>query len=286
MDQVLLQKLLHRSKTANKYDFGHVLIVGGSPGMVGAPLLSGRAALRVGAGLVTIAADPQTTSRLDRRVEELMTHSLPNFNKPEIVAEAVQDFVDAHKVRVVIIGPGLATSVFECVLSIAERLKLPMILDGGGLAAFVGKGSQLSRITQSNLQVILTPHTGEFAKLIGSTMPEHRKLAAVATEFAKSHKVTLVLKGYHTIVAHPDGSSYENRTGNPGLATAGTGDVLAGVIAGFLAQGVDVARAAEIGVYLHGLAGDLAAQAKTQPGVIASDVIELLPAALKKAADE
>jgi NAD(P)H-hydrate epimerase len=169
------------------------------------------------------------------------------------------------------------------VRSIVTQLSLPIVLDAGGLTAFYGRLPHLQEAARTNPNIIITPHTGEYAKLTGTDATKERaELTAQAVQFAKDDRLTLVLKGSHTIVCHPDRLFYENQTGNPGLATAGTGDVLTGMISGLLAQNVELGLAVETAVYLHGLAGDLAAAAKTQPGVIASDVIDFLPEALKK----
>lgn len=243
--------------------------------MVGAPLLTGKAALRVGAGLVTIVSDNETANKLDERVEEIMTLALPEYEKTKELTDRLLTFIQARKVTAVVIGPGLGREAASPVRLLAARLQLPLVLDGGGLAAFREHLALLQELTKTNQQVILTPHSGEFSNLANGAKPD-------AARFAKGYNVTLVAKGHHTRVFHPDGSVWANATGNPGLATSGTGDVLAGVIAGLLAQGMTCAEAAETGVYVHGLAGDLAAHAKTEPGLIASDVIEFLPEALKR----
>lgn len=282
MNVRLLENILHRTKETNKYDFGHVLILGGSPGMVGAPLLVGKAALRIGAGLVTIASDKETTSDLDRRVEEMMTFALPSYSQPEKVLEELMTFVAVRKVSAIVIGPGLKDETAKLVRLLAGRLRLPLVLDAGGLAAFQSHLPQLKEVTKRNDAVIITPHSGEFAKLSGATTTDTAAIHKQAAQFAESYSLTLVLKGHHTLVAHPDGTTWQNDNGNPGMATAGTGDVLSGVIAGLLVQGIEPAQAAELGTHIHGLAGDIAAHAKTEPGMIASDIIEYLPEALKE----
>lgn len=283
MDQALLHRLTHRPRDANKYDFGHVLVVGGSQGMTGAPLLAGKAALRIGAGLVTIASDVQTADKLDKRVEEIMTFALPTYSNPAEAVDALLAFVQKRKVNVAVIGPGLRPEAALFVRLLAARLLTPMVIDAGGLGAFHGQLPLLKTIAERSTGVIITPHTGEYAAIAGLAPRKSDNLRNTVADFAKQHHLTVVLKGHHTIVAHPSGSVYENKTGNPGLATAGTGDALSGVIAGLLAQGSDPAQATEAGVYLHGLAGDLSAAAKTEPGMIASDVIDFLPEAFKKA---
>lgn len=266
MDKEIFAKLLDRPADSHKYDYGHVLIVGGSPGMVGAPLLSGMAALRSGAGLVTIAAPAEVADKLERRVKEIMTLALP---------ADLKDFIKARKVSAVVIGPGLKPAPESAaLLDQLIETGLPLIIDGGALDLIKDRSPK---------NAILTPHTGEFQRLIDEKLPQERAATKpVAVKFAQARSLTLVLKGEPTYVAHLDGSIYENPTGNPGLATAGTGDVLTGVIAGLIAQHVEPGQAAEAGVYLHGLAGDIAAEAKTEPGMVAGDVIDALPEALRR----
>jgi len=282
MDQAILHKLLDRPLTAHKYDFGHVLVLGGSPGMVGAPLLAGEAALRVGAGLVTIASAPNVTDKLERRVKEIMTLALPVGADDAV--RTLASFVEMRKVSAVVVGPGLKPDE-ALATGLLRRVRRPVVLDAGGLVVFRGRLSLLREIAEAGSGMILTPHTGEYEKLTDVPLPAGKaNVRQAVADFAKDHGVVLVLKGDHSLVAGPDGAVAENTTGNPGLATAGTGDVLSGVIGGLLAQGVAAMEAARAGVYLHGLAGDLAAAAKTQAGMIASDVVEFLPAALKSLA--
>jgi len=281
MYHILVQRLLHRAENTHKYDYGHVLILGGSAGMVGAPLLAGKAALRVGAGLVTIATDKETADKLDRRVEEIMTLSIPS--EPEAALRELLGFIAEHNVTSLAIGPGLKENMAHIVKLLVGATQLPTVLDAGGLTAFRLHTSELEAVAKQNKNLVITPHTGEYTKLMSlekDTSMVH--LQEHAVESAKRYQLTIVLKGHHTFVAHPDGEVYKNMTGNPGLATAGTGDVLTGVIVGLLAQGIEPAQAAELGVLVHGLAGDLAAKAKTEAGMIASDVVEFLPEALKQ----
>lgn len=281
MDKKVLEQLLKRPDDGYKYSFGHTLIVGGSPGMVGAPLLSGKAALRTGAGLVTIASEDAVITKIENRVEEIMTLSMP---KASGEANALlQAFITERKVTVMVLGPGLQPSVQlgNLIEKLIEQQSVPFIIDGGALGALRDHPEVVLRARSH--AIILTPHLGEFKRLVNIKLPEeHSELKPIAKQFAEAANVHLVLKGHPTYVSHPDGELYENTTGNPGLATAGTGDVLTGVIAGIISQGVAPEKATELAVYLHGLAGDIAAQEKTQPGMIASDVIEAIPAAYRR----
>ncbi|HMS24701.1 MAG TPA: NAD(P)H-hydrate dehydratase, partial [Acidimicrobiia bacterium] len=272
--------LLVRDPQANKYDFGHVLIVGGSPGMVGAPFLAAMSALRVGAGLVTIASTKDVIDKLEERVVEVMTFRIPNDSIEAV--KSLGDFISERRVSVVVVGPGMDNSGAQIAKSLLVKLDIPIIIDAGALTVFRGDLDVLKQVGLNNPNVIVTPHDGEFAKLTGNQMPSsgEERESAVA-EFAQEFGMTLVAKGSPTLVAHVDGSVYINETGNPGLATAGSGDVLAGVIAGIVAQGADVSEAADLAVRIHGLAADLGAKEKTQPGLIASDLIEFIPQAMK-----
>lgn len=252
---------MDRRLESHKYDYGHVLVIGGSPGMVGAPLLVAMAALRTGAGLATIASSADVIDKLEKRVVEVMTLRIDNLS-------TIIDFVKERKVSAVAVGSGMDANQLGLVKQLLPRLTIPAIIDAGALAAH-----QLAK------EAILTPHTGELARLVGGPLPPDAP--AFVKKLAGQWQQVVVLKGNHTSVAGPQGEWYVNHTGNPGLATAGTGDVLSGVIAGLLAQGAAPFEAAQYGVYLHGLAGDLAAQDKTQPGMVASDVIDKLPAALQ-----
>ncbi len=248
--------------------------------MVGAPFLAASAALRTGAGLVTIASTADVVDKLEKRVEEIMTCRIAG-NVSEALKTLVT-FVRDRKVSVMVLGPGQTSESAELTAELLKCLDIPIIADAGAFFAFHGKLALLSQVGNRNNNVILTPHAGEYTKLTGSKPPENlKRLKHVVSEFVRSHNITLVFKGQPTLVAHPDGRIYQNKTGNPGMATAGSGDVLSGMIAGLLAQGLATSEATEAGAYLHGLAGDLAAQSKTQPGMIASDIIDFIPAAFQ-----
>lgn len=278
MNKKVFSKLLNRRLGSHKYDFGHVLIIGGSPGMVGAPYLAGRAALRTGAGLVTIASSQAVIDKLERRVDELMTLTIPEDPAKAILT--IGSYLQDRKVSVIVIGPGLRANLSSLVTKLLKSSTLPLIIDGGGLSSLQKQLSLLK--TKNHGDLILTPHMGEFQRFFDHPLPKnHTRLKQASKQFALDHNLYLVLKGNPTYVASPSKRIYTNTTGGPGLATAGTGDVLSGVIAGMISQGIEPGVAAEAGVYLHGLAGDIATAQKTEPGVIASDVIESIPTALK-----
>jgi ADP-dependent NAD(P)H-hydrate dehydratase / NAD(P)H-hydrate epimerase len=265
-----IEKILHRPADSYKYRFGHVLVAGGSPGMVGAPFLAARAALRIGAGLVTVAGSPEVIDKLEKRIEEIMTFRLGE-------ARGLKAFIKERSISTVIAGPGLEPGA---ALDILKQVgsDMPLIIDGGALTALQGGLD----ILKSYCAAVLTPHAGEFQRLIEAPLPSDKtELLKLAASFSDQWGIILVLKGNPTFVIDRQ-EIYENPTGGPALASAGTGDVLAGMIGGLIGQGLKPFEAAKLGVYLHGSAGELAAKAKTEPGVIASDVIELIPAALKQ----
>lgn len=243
--------------------------------MVGAPLLAAKAALRIGAGLVTIASTKDVTDKLEKRVEEIMT--LATDSEDQILK-----FIADRKVNSLVIGSGLKQD--ELVRSLIKDVSQPMVIDGGGLGAIMGTTLKefKGRTLRKKAVRILTPHAGEFKRLVGRELPDNTdELQKLAVSFAKDNSVILVLKGHPTYVINGAGYLYKNQTGGPALATAGTGDVLSGMIGGLITQGIEPFEAAKAAVYLHGLAGDLATRQKTQAGLIASDVIEAIPAALK-----
>lgn len=269
MDDRDWKKLFERKDDTNKYDYGHVLIIGGSEGMAGAPLLAGRAALRAGAGLVTIASTPDVIKRMGVEAEEIMTETIAEWSASTI--DDVMDFIKRRHVSVVVVGPGLPETSFEAVRTLLGVCPLPIVIDAAALAAFDGRIGDLRQSAVKNKNIVMTPHAGEYSKLGSNEKP---------ADFSRHNGVVLVAKGHETMVYSQDGMSYQNHTGNPGLATAGTGDVLTGIIAALVAQRVDTYHAAIMGVYLHGLAGDIAEKELTEPGMIASDVIDAIPGAL------
>lgn len=275
----VFKQLTHRPTNSHKYSFGHVLVLGGSEGMVGAPFLAARAAMRVGAGLVTIASDKAVVEKLEKRVEEIMTLGVDTQSSQSL--SLVEEYINARKVSVLIIGPGLSPVSAPLVLAMLNSINLPTIIDGGGLSIVADHMKEHQQRASS--QLILTPHTGELQHFFEQELPKDRHaVIQLATQLAQSENLFIIVKGPETCTINPDGNMYENSSGGPELATAGSGDVLAGMIGGIIAQHIPPEKAAPATVYLHGLAGDLAAVEKTEPGVIASDIIEFIPKALQK----
>jgi NAD(P)H-hydrate epimerase len=275
-----------RASDAHKGDFGHAMIIAGSVGKAGAAAMAAKAALRAGAGLVTVATPGSIVPVIQQHAAEAMCIPAGESIDGTIGMGAEDELVKASdRMTAVAIGPGLTThpETVQAVRSIVQRLTVPMVIDADAVNALAGSPAILKR---AKAPVIITPHPGEMARLLGTSPDEVQKdRVGIAGKFAEKHGVTLVLKGAGTIVADPNGETFINATGNPGMATAGTGDVLTGMIAGLLAQGYPATQAACLGVYLHGLAGDLAAKDKTEMAMIAGDVIEKIPEAVKQTLD-
>jgi NAD(P)H-hydrate epimerase len=274
--------LLQRKPDSHKGDYGHILIVAGSKRYSGAALLCAEAALRSGAGIVTLGLPESLCNPVIKiKPKEIMLLPLAQAKDGEISAAAYNKIVDfLKKADVFVLGPGLGLNIStqKLVRKLVKTVKKPFVIDADALTALAGvKGVRFGAET------VATPHPGEMARLIGIPAAViQKKRKEVAKNFAAHYNSTVVLKGGRTVVASTRGSLYVNTTGNPGMATAGSGDVLAGVIAAFLGQGLDGFNAAKYGVYIHGMAGDLAAKQKTQLSLIASDIIDFLPKAIKK----
>jgi len=269
-----------RSDDIHKGDCGRVLIVAGSTGKTGAARLAALGALRSGAGLVTVATPRACQSVVSTLMPEYMTLGLDESADGMVAAEAVE-MVLAERCDVLAVGPGLGQGpgVRAFVRALVERARVPLVIDADGLNAFADDAAGLAGRDGSD--VIITPHPGEMARLVGTTIDHvqtHR--VEVARELATTRALFVVLKGARTVVATPDGAVLINMTGNPGMATGGTGDVLTGVVAAWVAQLLDAETACALAVCLHGLAGDLAATKQGEVALIASDLANHLGAAV------
>lgn len=267
-----------RSDEAHKGDFGRVLVVAGSRGMSGAACLAGTAALRGGAGLVTVAVPEGIQPIVAVYEPSYMTLALPEDNNGRIRTGAMARLNEASSSQsAVAIGPGLGQSagLLDLVGELYASSPLPLVVDADALNLLAKRSYLLTR-PEDGAPRILTPHPGEFARLTGldtTAIQQDRQHHAV--EFARKHRVVLLLKGRETIIT--DGVRMAvNTTGNSGLATGGAGDVLTGLIAALLGQGMAALDAAHLGAHLHGIAGDLAAEELSKPGLIASDLLRFL----------
>lgn len=263
--------LPRRVQTAHKGTTGHVLAVGGSPGMTGALALTSLGALRSGCGLVTAGLRPGLT--FTEKPWEVMAGYWP---------ELTPNLADYSSI---IFGPGLTIQQDGEVFlnDLIQQTTAPLVIDADGLNIIARNRMVLQSFSQSGIggRIIVTPHPGEMSRLTGIPVPMiQADRLNIVRRFAAEWGVTVVLKGARTVIAAPDGQTYINPTGNPGMATAGMGDLLAGIITGFIAQGLPVMEAGVIGVYVHGLAGDLAAKKSGFAGIIAGDLLQEIPVAM------
>ncbi len=276
-----LPRLPPRDPQSHKGTYGRVLVIGGSVGMSGAVALAGKAALRSGAGLVQLAVPAPCLGSVASFEPSYMTVPLAADDEGRIDVAAREKIITlADAATVVACGPGLGRSagLNQLVGWLYRELAKPLVIDADGLNALAEPPNDLGK---HNGPRVITPHPGEFSRLLGITTKEvqgNREM--LATQFAHQRDIVILLKGHRTYIS--DGQrGAQNTTGNPGMATGGTGDVLTGVIAGLLAQGLAPFDAARLGAHVHGLAGDLAAAALGQVSLIASDLLDRLPAAFK-----
>jgi NAD(P)H-hydrate epimerase len=270
-----------RPADANKGTFGRVLVVSGSRGMSGAAILCAGAALRGGAGLVRLAVPEGILPIVAAANPCYTTAPLPQNDRGRLSAAALPELLELVRGNTVAaLGPGLGPSadVAALVAGVLEGTATPLVLDADALNVLAGR---LDALRRHKGPAVLTPHPGEFARLLGRDIPTvQARREELAVRFADEHGVVLVLKGRGTVVT--DGRAvYVNTTGNPGMATGGTGDVLGGLIAALIAQQLETFAAARLGVYLHGRAGDLARQRVGEVSLIASDLLDFLPAAFR-----
>lgn len=273
-----------RRPDSNKGNFGHVLVVGGSLGKAGAAAMAGISALRAGAGLSTIATPKSVLSTVAGFHPEVMTEPLAETGVGTISSQAlslVQEL--ARNKNVLAIGPGVSRNedTVNFIRSLVTSAEIPIVLDADGLNAFAGNAAELNGKGRS---LVLTPHPGEMARLLNTTIQAvQRDRINVARSFAREHQLILVLKGHRTLIAEPGGEVWVNTTGNPGMSTGGTGDILTGIVAGMTAQHPhDLLQAVSAAVYLHGLAGDVAREATGEHSLIATDLLTALPEAFRR----
>lgn len=276
--------LSHRKKKAHKNDFGHILILAGSRNMVGAAALTSLAAMRSGAGLVTVGIPASLNSIVQKKISSvIMTWPLKETKESTLSPLAYPQIIKRlNSFSVLAIGSGLSThpDTQKLILKIIGNIQLPMVMDADGLNALA---KNLDPLRKNTGVKILTPHPGEMSRLTSLSkdfIEKNRR--KVTVDFAKKFQCTVLLKGHRSVVASAEGRVYINETGNPGMATAGSGDVLTGMIAALLGQGLSGFEAAKYGAYLHGLAGDLAAKKISQTALLATDIIDYIPQALRQ----
>lgn len=276
--------LPRRARASSKHDYGRLLIVGGSVGYSGAPTLASRAAVRGGAGLVHLAVPRDIYLVAAMKNDEAMTMPVDCDENGVISARAIPALMDIlPRCDVLAMGPGLGRSrgVAELVRTLALECEAQIVLDADALWALSQfEPDFLSRLGKP---AVLTPHEGEFVRHLGGELAPSRE--AAAERYAREHGCIMVLKGANTVVAFPDGKTYVNRSGNPGLARGGSGDALTGIMGALLCQ-FPADKAVPLAVYLHGLAGDIAAGEKGEYGMTITDVIDALPQAMKLITEE
>jgi NAD(P)H-hydrate epimerase len=275
-----------RLAEANKGSYGHVLVVGGSLGKAGAAAMAGFAALRAGAGLATIATAKSSIATVAGFHPEVMTEPLAETNDGTIALENASSGRLAEILKgktVLAIGPGISRhpDTAEFVRTVVTSQDVALVLDADGLNAFEDQSDKLNGAGRT---LVITPHPGEMSRLTGLTIPQvQADRIGVARRFAEDHQLIVVLKGHRTLIAFPGGEVWVNTTGNPGMATGGTGDILTGMVAGMLAQNPRrVPEAVTAAVYLHGLAGDAARDAMGEQSLVATDLIHALPEAMAR----
>jgi hydroxyethylthiazole kinase-like uncharacterized protein yjeF len=274
-----------RPADSNKGKYGHVLLVGGSRGKAGSVAMAGMAALRTGAGLATVATAESVLDTVAGFHPELMTEPLAESVEGTIAANSIERIETLIKGKSVLtIGPGISqfAETSELVRVLVAKVSVPIVLDADGLNAFAGRTNEVSG---KGRLLVITPHPGEMARLIGGSIADvQRDRVGVARKFAREHELIVVLKGHRTLVVEPSGEAWVNTTGNPGMSTGGTGDILTGMVAAMIAQHPkDEVLAVCAAVHLHGLAGDVMLESVGEHSMVATDLLRGLPEAFRLA---
>ena len=276
--------LLRHNLSAHKNDFGHILVLAGSERMIGAAALTCSAAMRAGAGLITLGIPHSLNLAAQKKISSVVMTLPLNETKEKSLSIKAYPAIKKEIARydALALGPGLSqnSSTKKLILKIISSINVPMVIDADALNTIAGNASLLRKIKNPK---IITPHPGEMSRLTKrsvSFIEKNRK--TVAKEFAKTYRCVVILKGHKTVVASPEGKIFINTTGNVGMATAGSGDVLTGILAAFFAHKIDTFEAAKTAVFLHGKAGDIAARKLGKVSLLATDIIEDLPSAFRK----
>lgn len=271
-----------RKRDAHKGTYGHLFILSGSLGKTGAAVMAGKAALRMGTGLVTVGTPASCLPIVARSMAELMTEALPETPEKTLSSEALSDISTLLKGKdALMVGPGISVhpSTAELILSLLPKVKVPVVIDADALNILASRREVLKSLPRP---AVLTPHPGEFARLLDlPTKDVVEKKLELVPQFAVEYGVYLVLKGYRTLTATPDGRVFINSTGNPGMATAGSGDVLSGMIASMIIQEKNLLEAVLAAVYIHGLSGDVGVEKVGEKPLTAGDIIRYLPLSIK-----
>ncbi len=270
-----------RKSQSHKGDYGRLFVLAGSKGLTGAAIMACRSALKCGAGLITLGCPDELNDIFETALPEVMTKPLSSENGTINTCDTDKITESVNRADTILIGPGLSRNqdITDIVSSIIANASAPCIVDADGIYAI---SQNLSVLKNRKCPLVLTPHIKEFSYLTGLSTDEILENSEeIATNFAKAHNLTLVLKSHKTIICTGDGNIYRNMLGNPGMATGGSGDVLAGCIASFCAQGKGLGDAAKLGVYIHSLSADMAALKLGEYSLSPSDMIDFLPYAIK-----
>lgn len=279
-DEFVRANFPKRTNNSHKGDYGKVLVIAGSEGMTGAAYLASQTAVLAGSGLVFLGTPKTQNDILEAKTTEVITVPLPSRNG-HLDAEAEEEILKrADSADAVLIGPGVGrfSDIAQILSGLLRFSKVPVVIDADGINAV---SEDIEMLSESSCPIIFTPHTAEMSRLTGLDIEyiENNRLIA-AGEFAEEYGVTVILKGHHTVVTAPDGIQYINTTGNSGLATGGSGDVLAGLTVSLIASGIDETTASAMAVYIHGRAGDIAASELGEASVTASAVMAAIPKAV------
>lgn len=279
--------LFKRKIDSCKNDFGHVFILAGSLGFTGAATLTAQSCIRAGAGLVTLGIPKSQNTIVATKILEVMTKPLEETKEQTLSTKAYPKIMRfLERISVLAIGPGLSQnkSTQELVKKIVcSNIHIPTVIDADAINALANNLNVLKIASNKQKTIIITPHPKEFARLLNtSTNYVQKNRLILAKKFAKAYNLTIILKGHKTIVCDNKGKCYINNTGNPGMSTAGSGDVLTGIVSALLAQKIDTFNACKLAVYIHGISGDMAKKELGEISLIASDLIKFLPKSFKK----
>ncbi|MCK9443672.1 MAG: NAD(P)H-hydrate dehydratase [Tissierellaceae bacterium] len=271
-----------REQESHKGDFGRVAIIGGSKGMTGAPYLSSMAALRTGAGLVYTLVPAVLDFIMSIKLTEAIIKPIEDGDKGHFTRESLPQILRSlEDMNVVAIGPGMGADKdrYLLVKELIQKYKGPIVIDADGINCL----SYGPEVLMLNNQIVITPHAGEMARLLGKEAYEIEENRIYYSKYiSNKYNIVVILKGHNTIVSSPKGEVFINKTGNSGMATAGSGDVLTGIVSSFIAQGLNPFEASKLAVYCHGLAGDMVKLNKGEHGLIATDIVESIPRCIKR----
>ncbi len=282
----IFSRIKDRKPDSHKGDYGHVFVLAGSCGYTGAPYLASQGALLSGSGLVTLGVARSIYPIMAGKLTEVMVRPFPETDSLSLSLSAEKEIIKfAEKVDVLVLGPGLSLDgqTQKLVRNLLLKVSKPLVVDADGVTALANHLDVILKKIEA--PVVLTPHPGEMARLVkedAGAIQERRR--EIALDFSKKYNVTTVLKGHATVVAGSKGEVYVNTTGNPGMASGGVGDILTGMIASLIGQGLESYSASILGTYVHGLAGDLAAKERGELSLSATDLLNKLPEAFKSLA--